>query len=67
MSKIQTLETHAGSGTRPPQRAAVCSQYKTCSDPAGTRTLYVLGFGVPGAIVANTLALICVASFFGSG
>jgi hypothetical protein len=67
MNKTKTLETHARSGTRPLRRAAIPSQYKTCPDPAGKWTLFVLGFGVLGAIVANALAFIYVASFYGSG
>jgi hypothetical protein len=67
MNKTKTLGTHARSGTSPLRRAAIPSQYKTCPDPAGKWTLYVLGFGVLGAIVANTLALIYVASFYGAG
>jgi hypothetical protein len=36
-------------------------------DPAGRRTLYVLGFGIAGAILANTLVFACFASFDASG
>jgi hypothetical protein len=64
MSKTQILGTRAGSGTRPLQRAGVPSQYKTCPDPADNRTLYVLGFGLLGAILANMLVLIYEASFY---
>jgi hypothetical protein len=36
-------------------------------DPAGRRTLYVLGFGIAGAILANTLVFAYFASFYASG
>jgi len=35
-------------------------------DPTGRRTLYVLGFGIAGAILANTLVFIYFASFYAS-
>lgn len=67
MSKIRTLEKGAASGTHPLQRAAIPPQYETGSDPTENRTLYVLGFGVLGAILANTLIVIYIASFYGAG
>jgi hypothetical protein len=36
-------------------------------DPAGRRTLYVLGFGIAGAILANTLVFAYFASFLRLG
>jgi hypothetical protein len=67
MIKIQTLETDPASETSPLDQAAVPPRYKTYSDPSENRTLYVLGFGVLGAILANTIVLIYVASFYGPG
>jgi hypothetical protein len=56
MSKIDTVETHTGTDAQfSLQRAAVASQDETSPDPAGYRTLYVLGFGVLGVILTNTL------------
>ena len=67
MTKIQTLETDPASETSPLDQAAGPPRYKTYSDPIENRTLYVLGFGVLGAILANTIVLIYVASFYGPG
>jgi hypothetical protein len=36
-------------------------------DPAGRRTLYVLGFGIAGAILSNMLVFVYFASFYASG
>lgn len=36
-------------------------------DPADYQTLYVLGFGIAGAIVANALVFIYFALFYASG
>jgi hypothetical protein len=67
MTKIQTLETDPASDTSPLEQAAVPPRYTTYSDATENRTLYVLGFGVLGAILANTIVLIYVASFYGPG
>jgi hypothetical protein len=67
MNKTQILETHAGNSTRAVQSAEVPSRYKTCPAPADNRTLYVLAFGLLGAILANMLALLYDASLFSFG
>jgi hypothetical protein len=55
MSKIKTAATLSASGTQsPPQPALVPSQDEMYRDPAENRTLYVLGFGVLGAILGDT-------------
>jgi hypothetical protein len=36
-------------------------------DPSEWRTLYVLGFGIAGAILANALLLVYFASLYASG
>jgi hypothetical protein len=36
-------------------------------DPADDRTLYVLGFGIAGAIITNGLVFSYFASFYASG
>jgi hypothetical protein len=36
-------------------------------DPGEWRTLYVLGLGIAGAILANALLFVCFASFSASG
>lgn len=35
-------------------------------DPSDWRTLYVLGFGIAGAIFANALLFVCFASLYAS-
>jgi hypothetical protein len=42
------------------------SHLDASQDPAGCRTLYVLGFGLAGAILANTLVFIYFASLYAS-
>ena len=42
------------------------SHLEPSQDPAGCRTLYVLGFGIAGAILANTLVFIYFASLYAS-
>jgi hypothetical protein len=69
MSKIKTTATRSDSETQSPsplQSTPVPSQDEMCGDPAENRTLYVLGFGVLGAILANALVLIYFASFYTS-
>jgi hypothetical protein len=67
MTKMQTLETDPAGDTSRLEQAAVPPRYTTNSDATQNRTLYVLGFGVLGAILANTIVLIYVASFYGPG
>jgi hypothetical protein len=68
MSKINTVERHTGKHEQIPLKpAAVSSQDEGCWDAAGHRTLYVLGFGVLGAISTNTLVFIYFVSFYASG
>jgi len=68
MSKIDTVERHAGKREQiPPQPAAGSSQGESCQDPAGNRTLYVLGLGILGAILTNSLVFIYFTSFYASG
>jgi hypothetical protein len=43
------------------------SQDDARQDPMGYRVLYVLGFGLAGAILANVLVFIYFASFYASG
>jgi hypothetical protein len=68
MSKINTVQTHPESHAQlPMQPASVSPQAQTCRAPAGHRTLYVLGFGLLGAILTNALVFIYFASFYPSG
>jgi hypothetical protein len=43
------------------------SQDDARQGPTGHRVLYVLGFGIAGAILANMLVFIYFASFYASG
>jgi hypothetical protein len=44
----------------------VGSQDPDQEDPSDWRTLYVLGFGIAGAIFANALLFVCFASLYAS-
>jgi hypothetical protein len=67
MSKIKTVTTRVSGAGSPLQPTPVPSQHERYRDPGENRTLYVLGFGVLGAILADTLVLIYFASFYTSG
>jgi hypothetical protein len=68
MSKVDIVERHTTKHEQIPlQRVAVSSQEEAYPDSAGNLTLYVLGFGVLGAIFTNALVLIYFASFYMSG
>jgi hypothetical protein len=68
MSETKTIARRGASGTQfPRQPAPVSSRDETYRDPAEKRTLYVLGFGVLGAIVADTIVLIFFSTFYTSG
>jgi hypothetical protein len=68
MSRVETIERHTRQHEQIPlQPAAVSSHEETCPDPVGNRTLYVLAFGVLGAISTNTFVFIYFASFYAFG
>jgi len=67
MNKIKTVTTRVSGAGSPLQSTAVPSQDERYRDSGENRTLYVLGFGVLGAILADTLVLIYFASFYTSG
>jgi hypothetical protein len=52
---------------RPTQVPIVASHDQDRQDPSDRRTLYVLGFGIAGAILANSLLLVYFASLYASG
>jgi hypothetical protein len=63
MAKLDTVGT-----TKCPTRAPIVSSHDhDQKDPGEWRTLYVLGFGIAGAILANALLFICFASLSASG
>jgi hypothetical protein len=60
-------ETVSTSGTkRPIARLVAASRDDIRDDPLDGRTLYVLGFGIAGAILANASLLIYFASLYAS-
>jgi hypothetical protein len=54
MTKLDSAEIHA-------------SNRAVAKEPIGHQALYVLGFGLVGAILANMLVFIYFASFYASG
>ena len=51
----------------PVQAPTMISQDDARQEPTGYRVLYVLGFGLAGAIFADTLVSIYFVSFYASG
>ncbi len=68
MTKIDFAETHiskhAHFAVQPP---TVISEDDARQEPTGYQVLYVLGFGLAGAIFANTLVFIYFTLFYASG
>ena len=63
MAKLDTVST-----TECPTRVPIVGSHaRDQKDPGERRTLYVLGFGIAGAILANALLFICFASLSPSG
>jgi len=63
MARLDTVNT-----TKCPTRVPIVgSGDQDQKDPSEWRTLYVLGFGIAGAILANVLLLVCFASLSASG
>ncbi|HEY7243139.1 MAG TPA: hypothetical protein VH678_04555 [Xanthobacteraceae bacterium] len=68
MSSLEAVERPIGRHAQASvQQRTAASQDEACSDPAGNRTLYVLGLGIVGAILTNGLVFIYFASFYASG
>jgi hypothetical protein len=63
MAKLDTVSTTK----RPTRVPIVDSPDHDQKDSSEWRTLYVLGFGIAGAILANALLLVCFASLYASG
>jgi hypothetical protein len=49
------------------EAAIMISQDDARQDPSGHRMIYVLGFGLAGAILSNMLVFIYFAMFYASG
>jgi hypothetical protein len=63
MARLDTVNT-----TKCPTRVPIVgSGDQDQKDPSEWRTLYVLGFGIAGAVVANALLFLCFASLYASG
>ncbi len=68
MSKMDYVEIdNPGNAQQLVQPAAISSRDGLRSNPGGNRTLYVLGFAIVGAMLANALVFIYFASFYVSG
>jgi hypothetical protein len=64
MTKLDSAEIHASN--RAVEAPFTISQDDARQGPIGHQTLYVLGFGLAGAILANMLVFIYFASFYAS-
>jgi hypothetical protein len=68
MPAFDSAETHVSRRAHSASEAPiVISQDDTRQDPAGHRVLYVLGFGIAGAIFANAVIFAYVSLFYVSG
>jgi hypothetical protein len=67
MPAFDSAETHICRSARSAAQAPIMiSHDDTGQDPAGRRVLYVLGFGIAGAIVANAGIFAYFALFYAS-
>ena len=68
MSKLSSAETNMRRRAHFDNQAPIMiSRDDLGQDPAGWRTLYVLGFGIAGAILSNMVLFMYFASFYASG
>ena len=68
MPTLDSADTHVSKRAPCASEAAIIiSQDDARQDPMGYRVLYVLGFGLAGAILANVLVFIYFAMFYASG
>ena len=67
MSKLDLAEQHARERVGFAARVPVSISQDDTRDPADHRVLYVLGFGIAGAIVSNALVFIYFAVVYASG
>jgi hypothetical protein len=66
MSKLDLKERHAAERARFPVPVPIVMQDET-RDGADRRVLYVLGFGIAGAILTNVIVFVYFAAFYASG
>ena len=67
MSKLDLTEQHARERGGVAARAPISTSRDDTRDYADHRVLYVLGFGIAGAIVTNALVFIYFAVVYASG
>jgi hypothetical protein len=68
MPAFDSIETHISRRTRPASQASIMiSQDGTQEDPSGRRVLFILGFGIAGAIFANAIIFGYFTLFYLSG
>ena len=67
MSKLDLTEQHARECAGFAARAPISTSRDDARDHADHRVLYVLGFGIAGAIVTNALVVIYFAVAYASG
>ena len=68
MTKLDCAEIHISKrGHFAAEAPSTISDDDARQGPTGHRVLYVLGFGIAGAIFANTLVFIYFLSFYASG
>jgi hypothetical protein len=68
MSELNSAETNTSRRAHFDTQAPIMiSRDDHRQDPAGQRTLYVLGFGIAGAILSNMAVFMYFTSFYTSG
>jgi hypothetical protein len=67
MSKLGLTEQHARERADSAARVPISTARDDTRDPADHRVLYVLGFGIAGAILSNALVFIYFAVVYASG
>jgi hypothetical protein len=67
MSELDLTEQHARERVGSAARVPISISRGDTRDPGDHRVLYVLGFGIAGAIVSNALVFIYFAVIYASG
>jgi hypothetical protein len=66
MSKLDLTEQHLAEGGRSAAWVPISTSRDDSRDAADHRVLYVLGFGIAGAIITNALVFIYFVVFYAS-